>query len=224
MKNSMEDTIAAISTPIGEGGIGIVRMSGPMSVRIAEKIFIPKLGKKLSSCKTHSISYGHIVDPDSQGAEPVDEVLVSVMRSPKTYTKEDIVEINCHGGIQATRKVLEVIISAGARTAEPGEFTKRAFLNGRLDLAQAEAVLDVIRSKTNSSLKVAMSQLNGELSSSVNHIRDELLDIAAIMEAAIDFPEEDIEIIDRNVMERRLSSIVDRLEGLSDSYGEGAIL
>jgi len=241
MVHNLDDTIAAISTPIGEGGIGIVRLSGAGSLDIADKIFIPKGGKKPSVCRTHSIHYGHIVKcviaspalfEKKGGAKQskkeidgvIDEVLLTVMRSPKTYTREDTVEINCHGGIQAVKKVLELVLKNGARMAEPGEFTKRAFLNGRIDLAQAEAVLDVIRSKTESSLKVAMGQLEGGLSEAVNKIRDGIIDITAKIEAAIDFPDEDVEIINKEELEKRLTGVIDNLENLADSYGEGAVL
>ncbi len=142
----LDDAIAAISTPIGSGGIGIVRISGNDSVEIADRIFKSADGKKLSEKKSHTITYGHIVDPKS--GDTIDEVLVSVMLNPRTYTKEDIVEINCHGGMLVTNRVLELVLNNGARLAEPGEFTKRAFLNGRIDLSQAEAVMDIIESKT----------------------------------------------------------------------------
>ena len=178
-KNSIEDTIAAPATPAGEGGIGIVRISGPEALKIADKIFVSKNGSKPSDCESYTVHYGHIVDKNTHDARRkthdgiIDEVLLTVMRAPKSYTKEDVVEINCHGGIQAVKNVLELITDNGARLAEPGEFTKRAFLNGRLDLVQAEAVLDVIRAKTESSLKAAISQLDGALSKEISAIMDE---------------------------------------------------
>ena len=153
----LDDVIAAISTPIGTGGIGIVRMSGAGCIALADSIFICK--KKLTEKATHTLSYGKITD--GQGGEVIDEVLVSVMKAPHTYTKEDIVEINCHGGSLVTRRVLEAVLKTGARIAQPGEFTKRSFLNGRIDLTQAEAVIDLIESKTELSRQAAVNQLEG---------------------------------------------------------------
>ena len=150
MANSEFDTITAISTPVGEGGISIIRVSGEEAISVVKKLF---KGKDLAKVASHTINYGHIIDPQTN--QEVDEVMVSVMRAPKTYTKEDVVEINCHGGLLATNRILQLTIGAGARMAEPGEFTKRAFLNGRLDLSQAEAVMDLIRAKTDKSMKVA---------------------------------------------------------------------
>jgi tRNA modification GTPase len=156
-----DDTIAAISTPLGEGGIGIVRLGGKDSLRIAEKIFISPNNKSLHDSKSHRVIYGYIKDPLT--GKEIDEVIVTIMRSPYSYTKEDVVEINCHGGMIALRKTLELVIRQGARLAEPGEFTKRAFINGRIDLSQAEAVLDLIRSKTEESSRIAVEQLHGGL-------------------------------------------------------------
>ncbi|OPX88299.1 MAG: tRNA modification GTPase MnmE [Pelotomaculum sp. PtaB.Bin104] len=185
-----EDTIAAISTPLGEGGIGIIRLSGHESLKIASKIFKPKSGAGHDSLKSHSMVYGHIID--SISGQIIDEVLLCYMRAPRTYTREDVVEINCHGGMIPLRKVLELLLAGGARLAGPGEFSKRAFLNGRLDLAQAEAVIDIIRSKTDSGLKLAVSRLTGELSSKINHLQEQLLRILAKIEANIDFPDDDL--------------------------------
>jgi len=214
VRNFSEDTIAAISTPIGESGIGIVRLSGRDAVKIADRIFISRDKKRPSQFKSHTIHYGHVVD----------EVLLTVMRSPKTYTKEDVVEINCHGGIVALRRTLELIIQKGARLAQPGEFTKRAFLNGRIDLAQAEAVLDIIKSKTEAGLRASLNQLEGELSKEIRMIRGDIIEICADIEAAIDFPEEDI---DRDAISSRLKVIKGsrkKLEKLSETYHDGAIL
>ncbi len=183
------DTIAAISTPLGEGGIGIVRVSGPDAAKIAGKIFKAGSQKNFLEEKRKLI-YGHIV---GQKGMDLDEVLLCYMPGPNTYTREDVVEINCHGGIIPLRGVLEEVLARGARLAQPGEFSKRAFLNGRLDLAQAESVIDIIRSKTNSSLDLAVSQLKGKLSRKINGIQDKLLDLLARVEANIDFPEEDLE-------------------------------
>lgn len=204
------DTIAAISTPaLGTGGISIIRISGGDAIAIADRIFMAASGVKLCEEPTHTIHYGHIVEYSkekslfavSQGdrsadtaekpvkKEVIDEVLASVMRAPKTFTAEDTVEINCHGGIHVTKKVLEEVLKAGARLAEPGEFTKRAFLNGRIDLAQAEGVIDVINSKNDFSLKASVGQINGRLSKQIKSLRDGILDHTAFMEAAMDDPE-----------------------------------
>ncbi len=236
------DTIVAVSTPPGESGIGIVRMSGKNAIKIAGKIFSSTEKKKLSGFKTHTIHYGYIVERAQEHPPSlklrrtgkstraqakkkiIDEVLLSVMRAPKTYTKEDIVEINCHGGMVPLRKVLELITKKGARIAEPGEFTKRAFLNGRLDLAQAEAVLDVIRAKTDAGLKASMGQLEGELSREINSIRSGIVDVCADIEAAIDFPEEDIEVDTKREWIKKIKTTGKRLEKLADTYHNGAIL
>ncbi|MCX5707272.1 MAG: tRNA uridine-5-carboxymethylaminomethyl(34) synthesis GTPase MnmE, partial [Candidatus Omnitrophica bacterium] len=188
LKNNLSDTIAAISTPVGDGGIGIVRISGSDALNIADRIFISADKKKPSTFKTYTTHYGTVAG----GGKILDEVILTVMRSPKSYTREDIVEINCHGGIVALRDVLELVLANGARLAEPGEFTKRAFLNGRIDLAQAEAVLDIIRAKTDSALKMGVEQLKGALSHEINKIRSSLLDLLVPIEAAIDFPDEEI--------------------------------
>jgi len=192
-----KDTIVAISTPVGQGGIGIVRMSGGDSLKIADMIFSPVKDKRLSECGTHTVHYGYIKDPGS--SETVDEVLVTVMRAPMTYTAEDIVEINCHGGVFPLKKVVELCVAQGARLAEPGEFTKRAFLNGRIDLSQAEAVLDVINSRSETVQKLAVGQLKGVFSREVCKLRNRILDILANIELSIDFAEEDVrfETIDK---------------------------
>ncbi|MEK6656894.1 MAG: tRNA uridine-5-carboxymethylaminomethyl(34) synthesis GTPase MnmE [Nitrospirota bacterium] len=218
MKN--EDTICAISTPIGEGGIGIVRISGKDAILIADKIFFPKRNKKLSALPSHTIHYGEIRD-DSK--EKIDEALVSIMKAPNTYTKEDVVEINCHGGAVPLKRVMELVIKNGARLAEPGEFTKRAFLNGRIDLSQAEAVIDIINSKTDDSLRLAVNQLSGILSKKVNAIREELISIIASVEASIDFVDEDIEFISRHEMGKRIKKAVDEIEALITTADEGRI-
>lgn len=184
-----DDTIAAISTPLGEGGIGIVRISGPQAVKIIKTLFRAKRGD-WSNNGSHRLIYGHITE---RNGDVVDEVLLTFMKAPHTYTREDVVEINCHGGIVPLRKILELVLSRGARLAEPGEFSKRAFLNGRLDLAQAESVIDVIRSKTEAGLKLAVSQLKGELSKKITALQDRLLGLLAQVEANIDFPEDDLE-------------------------------
>ena len=185
-EDNFSDTISAISTAQGEGGIGIVRLSGPKALFIANKIFLPQTKGKPAEFRSHTLHYGLISD----NGKIIDEVILSVMRGPKSYTKEDIVEINCHGSVVALGKVLDLTIVNGARLASPGEFTKRAFINGRIDLAQAEAVIDIIRAKTDSALKVSLGQLSGGLSKEISKIRQKLLNILVILEANIDFPEE----------------------------------
>src|SRR5258707_6352567 len=186
----LNDTIAAIATPIGEGGLAVVRISGPAALEIAERCFAPvgRPSLKPSSAATHTIHFGHVVRND----DVVDEVLLSVMRAPRTFTREDVVEITCHGGILPAKMVLDAVLHSGARLAEPGEFTRRAFLNGRLDLAQAEAVADVIHSRTELALAAANEQLAGKLSQRIHQLRDDLMKTLAHVEAHIDFPDEDI--------------------------------
>lgn len=184
-----EDTIAAIATPLGEGGIGIIRVSGPEALQIAKIIFQAK-NKNWTKAGSHRLFYGNIVDREGM---VVDEVLLSYMKAPHTYTREDVVEINCHGGIVPLRRVLEMVLSCGARLAEPGEFSKRAFLNGRLDLAQVESVIDIIRARTEAGLKLAVSQLKGELSRKIFSLQHRLLGLLAQLEAVVDFPEEGLE-------------------------------
>lgn len=187
----IDDTIAAIATAPGEAGIGIVRISGEKALAIADQIFISKQGKKLSNYPVRRMTYGHITNPDNN--EKIDEVLVYYTKGPYTYTKEDVVEINCHGGVIPVKKILELVLRKGARPAEPGEFTKRAFLNGRIDLAQAEAVMDLISAKTDKGFDVALDQLEGSLSKKVSVIRNKLIDMLAHIEVSIDFSEEDID-------------------------------
>ncbi|MFA6349919.1 MAG: tRNA uridine-5-carboxymethylaminomethyl(34) synthesis GTPase MnmE [Candidatus Omnitrophota bacterium] len=223
MRNSTVDTIAAISTSAGDSGIGIVRLSGKGALEIADRIFRSKDGKMPSEYKTYTIHYGWIINVmreegrgkrDDRAGEIVDEVLLTVMRAPRSFTKEDIVEINCHGGIVATRRVLELCLENGARLAEPGEFTKRAFLNGRIDLAQAEAVLDVIRAKTDSALKIGAEQLKGGLSAGLNRIRKGLVEALSILEANIDFPEEYITPVSRDGLRNRLNNARKEVDSL----------
>ncbi|MBO8125664.1 MAG: tRNA uridine-5-carboxymethylaminomethyl(34) synthesis GTPase MnmE [Firmicutes bacterium] len=217
----MIDTIAAISTPLGEGGIGVIRVSGPDAVEIVDKVFVPA-GKGAGYLKTvpsHTVHYGHIIT--DQG-DYIDEVLVTVMRAPRTYTREDTVEISCHGGITPVRAVLERVLEAGARLAEPGEFTKRAFLNGRIDLAQAEAVIDIIRSKTRASQEIALRNLHGELSQRVTEIRESLLQALMYLEASIDFPEDEIPPLEED-LGVILKTIKQRLEELIDTARTGRV-
>ena len=182
-----EDTIAAISTPLGEGGIGIVRLSGADAISLVDQVFVSPWGQDLASARNWSLNYGWIVD--KQG-EKIDEVIVSVMRAPHSYTTEDVVEINCHGGLIPLQGILERVLELGARLAEPGEFTKRAFLHGRLDLSQAEAVIDVIRAKTDRGHRLAVRQLEGGLSQAIREKRSDLAGLLAAIEAGIDFPDE----------------------------------
>jgi len=215
-----DDTIAAISTPVGHSGIGIVRLSGKDSIKITDKIFISPKKKPLKQTPSNSIVYGHIIS----NKEIIDEVLVSVMRAPHTYTREDVVEINCHGGPVPLRRILELVLKVGARLAEPGEFTRRAFLNGRIDLAQAEAVLDVINALTEQSQKAAIKQLRGGLSKKIEAIREQLIKLTAFVEAYIDFPEEDIEPPSLKDMKNTALRIQHPLRQLIDSSRYGLIL
>ena len=217
-----EDTIAAISTPVGQGGIGIVRISGSEAFKIADALFRSPKNKEAGKTPSHRILYGHIIDPASN--DIVDEVLVSVMKAPNTYTKEDVVEINCHGGTVPLRRILELVLKQGAKSAEPGEFTQRAFMNGRIDLAQAEAVLDIINSLTLQSQKTAVRQLRGGLSEKIGAIREDLIELTAFVEAHIDFPEEDIADLTIRKMEDMGRSIKDSLEKLIESSRYGMIL
>jgi tRNA modification GTPase len=213
------DTIAAISTPLGEGGIGIVRLSGPDAVTIAEDIFRSPKGKKISGAGTHTMIYGNIVDTESGSI--VDEVLVSIMKAPNTYTREDIIEINCHGGMLPLRKLLDLVLRRGARLAMPGEFTQRAFINGRIDLVQAEAVIDVIRSKTDESRRIALEQLSGGLSEQITLIRDGLTEVCAHIEAYLDFPEDEIEPDTGDDLLDSANKLYEGLCRLVDTYEDG---
>ena len=216
------DTIAAISTAPGEGAIGIVRISGDLAISIASSIY--QCGtKKLEEQKTHTIHYGHIVDPKS--GEVYDEVMVSVLRAPKTFTREDIVEINCHGGIVAINRVLQLVLRMGARLAEPGEFTKRAFLNGRIDLSQAEAVMDLIRAKTDKSMQLAMRQLDGQLSHLIQNLRQEILNTLAQVEVNIDYPEyDDVEEMTLQLLREKTQQVLQGIRALLNTASQGKIL
>ncbi|MDI6817080.1 MAG: tRNA uridine-5-carboxymethylaminomethyl(34) synthesis GTPase MnmE [Actinomycetota bacterium] len=218
----VNDTIAAISTAAGQGGIGIIRLSGPAAIDIAEKIFKGNKGARLAGRKSHTLLLGTTYDP-ADGTD-VDEVLVSVMRAPGTYTREDIVEINCHGGVVAMQKILTLVCAAGARAAAPGEFTMRAYLNGRLDLAQAEAVIDIINSQTEAQLKVAVNQLEGGLSQKIGRISDALVAVLAQLEAAVDFSDEDIEVLPVDEISRMLQEAHGELKALGETSSRGRIL
>jgi len=215
-----EDTIAAIATPPGEGGIAIVRISGPDAEKIAEEIFIRRQGP-VGKFHSHTLYHGQIADP--KDGQPIDEVLLTIMRKPHSYTGEDVVEVHCHGGNFLVRQILAQILTQGARQAEAGEFTKRAFLNGRIDLAQAEAVLDLIRARTAKGAQLALNQACGELSKYVGELREELLDILVQVEAAIDFPEEEIELLQRQLLMEKIAALADKINVISDSYDWGRL-
>lgn len=216
------DTIAAIATAVGESGISIIRVSGSNALNIVSSIFAGKNNRGLKDIKPYTMRYGHIIDKET--SEKIDEVLVSYMKGPKSFTAEDSVEINCHGGIISTNRVLEQTIKAGARIAEPGEFTKRAFLNGRIDLSQAEAVIDLIRAKTELSMKSALMQSEGRISKEINSLRNKLLGTIAHIEATVDFPEEDLEEITSNRVINDLEEILKDIEHLLNTANEGKIL
>lgn len=224
MRMQVNDTITAIATPVGEGGIGIVRLSGCDALRIAGELFVSKDGAALASYASYTTHYGHVKDPEGGNGEYVDEVILTVMRAPKSYTKEDIVEVNCHGGPRALKAVLELAVRHGARIAEPGEFTRRAFINGRIDLAQAEAVLDIITAKTDASLKAAVSQLGGGLSKKIEEMRGELSRLLGHMEVAIDFPDEDVRIAEEADLLRALEKVLSEMASLLATADEGIVL
>jgi len=215
------DTITSISTPMGEGAIGIVRLSGPQAIEIGDILYKGK--KNLSEVETHTINYGHIIDPETN--ETVEEVMVSVLRAPKTFTREDIIEINCHGGILTINRILELTMTYGARMAEPGEYTKRAFLNGRIDLSQAEAVMDFIRSKTDRASKVAMNQIEGRLSDLIKKQRQSILEILAQVEVNIDYPEyDDVEDATTDFLLEQSKRIKEEINQLLETGAQGKIM
>lgn len=215
------DTITSISTPMGEGAIGIVRLSGPQAIEIGDKLYKGK--KKLAEVDSHTINYGHIIDPDTN--ETVEEVMISVLRAPKTFTREDIIEINCHGGILTINRILELTMTHGARIAEPGEYTKRAFLNGRIDLSQAEAVMDFIRSKTDRASKVAMNQIEGRLSYLIKRQRQSILEILAQVEVNIDYPEyDDVEDATTEFLLQQSKRIKQEINQLLETGAQGKIM
>ena len=221
MKNSV-DTIAAISTPVGFGGIGIVRLSGDKAVSIADSLFESKSGKSLNESHSHKVAYGHLVDPSSGNV--IDEVIITMMRAPKTYTREDIVEINGHSGTLVLRQVLETVLNAGARIAEPGEFTKRAFLNGRIDLTQAEAVSNLINSRTKTAARVALSQISGRLSEKIKDIQSDLLTIHAELEVAVDFFDEDIDTTGISAVKTSVTDIAAEISRLLETKRQGKLI
>lgn len=217
------DTIAAISTPMGEGAIAIVRLSGDEAYRIIDEIFVTPSGKKMKDVASHTIHYGHIVDPKT--GKTIEEVMVSAMRGPKTFTREDVIEINCHGGLVSVNKLLQLVLSRGARLAEPGEFTKRAFLNGRIDLSQAEAVMDLIRAKTDRAMNVALGQMEGRLSKLIQKLRQEILETLAHVEVNIDYPEyDDVEEMTHKMLLEKSTFVKEELEKLLQTSQQGKIL
>jgi len=224
MKFWENDTIAAISTPIGESGIGIVRLSGPKTIEIAKKVFRDKELKRrnIEDFSSYTAHYGLLVDPNNE--EIIDETILILMKKPKSYTREDTIEFNCHGGILPLRKVLEAVVSCGARIAEPGEFTKRAFLNGRIDLSQAEAVIDLIQAKTERSLKSSLAQLEGSLKKKITDLREKIVKIAAEIEAPMDFPDQDIKELDSMEMQERIEDVLKEVVALLDTLDYGKIL
>lgn len=213
------DTITAISTALGEGGIAIVRVSGDEAINIVDSIYKGK--NSLRDVRSHTINYGHIIDHNN---EVVDEVLVSVMKAPNSFTREDVIEVNCHGGVIAAKRILELILDNGARLAEPGEFTKRAFLNGRIDLSQAEAVIDLIRSKTDRAMKLAMNQVEGKLSLKINEIRHKLLEMLAHIEVTIDYPEHDVEELTNEFLLAKAKEAEVEIKQLLVNSAQGKIL
>ncbi|MGL4742185.1 MAG: tRNA uridine-5-carboxymethylaminomethyl(34) synthesis GTPase MnmE [Sarcina sp.] len=217
------DTIAAIATALGEGGIAIIRVSGSESQKIVDKIFKSANGQDIFSMKPYTMRYGHIIDSENN---IIDEVIVSFMKGPRSFTAEDTIEINCHGGVISTNAVLQEVIKAGARLAEPGEFTKRAFLNGRIDLSQAEAVMDIITAKTELSMKSAMRQSEGRLSKEINRLRKDTLDVLALIEYAVDFTEDEEEV-DPSInidVKNGVEKLISEVDGLIKSADEGKLI
>src|SRR5919197_2043548 len=209
------DTIAAIATPLGIGGIGVVRISGPAALSIVQCVFVRSNGAPCTSLKSHRVYHGFVVN----GAdERVDEVLLCLMRRPHSYTREDVTEISCHGGVLTTQRVLETVLARGARVAEPGEFTKRAFLNGRLDLTQAEAVIDVINARTLASHRAALQQLEGTLSRHVRALREQLVQVSVYLEAGIDFPDQDLELVPIGELSERLAAVATQLTRVLSTF------
>ncbi|MBB4826945.1 tRNA modification GTPase [Sporosarcina luteola] len=217
------DTIAAISTPMGEGAIAIVRLSGDEAIQLTSRIFRSPSGKNLADEPSHTIHYGHLIEPATD--EVIEEVMVSIMRAPKTFTREDVVEVNCHGGLVAVKRVLQLILKEGARLAEPGEFTKRAFLNGRIDLSQAEAVMDLIRAKTDRAMNVALNQMDGKLSKLIGELRQALLETLAQVEVNIDYPEyDDVEEMTIPLMIEKCTWVSEEIDKLLRTSSQGKIL
>ncbi len=216
-----EDTITAISTPLGTAGLGIVRISGPEAIKIADKVFRAKSSKKLQQADNYTVHYGFIIEPDS--GRKVDEVITVLMKKPHSFTGENVVEFDCHGGMVPLKRVLNIIIDNGARLAEPGEFSKRAFLNGKMDLIQAESIIEVINSKTEKGLNIAVDHLTGELSAKINYIKNKVVKLMAHLEAAIDFPEDEIEGFQSSELKKRIITVKDNINKLLDTRQQGKI-
>lgn len=225
---SLEDTIVAIATPSGPGGLGVIRLSGKEALPIATRLFEPKQPKVLADVKSYTVHYGWMVVPARQGEDVqdrrVDEVLLTVMRAPRSYTTEDVVEISCHGGFVVLREILTLILDQGARLAQPGEFTKRAFLNGRIDLPQAEAVLDVIQSRTEAFLRVSQHQLQGDLSRALQAIRAQMMTTYVELEALINFPEDEVDALGRERLRSGVAVAQQEVEQLLASSDQGQLL
>lgn len=215
------DTIAAVATSIGEGGICIIRISGSKALDIVCKIFRGKNNRSLSDIKSYTMRYGYIIDNNGQD---LDEVVISYMKAPRSFTAEDTIEINCHGGVVVTNSILKEVIKAGARLAEPGEFTKRAFLNGRIDLSQAEAVIDIIKAKTELSAKSALKQSKGKISKEISQLREKLINIIAKIEATVDYPEDDLEEVTNEVATRELKELLSEIDEILIGAEEGKII
>lgn len=217
-----QDTIAAIATPPGEGGIGVIRLSGPRALEVASQVFSPYSRNDPRAFTSHTMYLGHVVDPSTRG--PIDEAYLVLMRAPRSFTGEDVVELHGHGGGVSLQAILNVVIRHGARPATPGEFTRRAFLNGRIDLAQAEAVLEIVRARTDAGLKAAMRQLQGGVSDRIQELRGEMLSLSATLEASVDFPEEGIDFPEVGEIEKRVDLIAEGLQALIQKAREGRLL
>lgn len=222
VKATLDDTIAAIATPIGAGGLGVIRVSGPHAVPIVRTVFRDRHGRPVERWPSHRVRFGKIIDPCT--GVTLDEVLVTYMRAPHSYTREDVVEISGHGGVGVMARILEALVSSGARLAEPGEFTKRAFLNGRLDLVQAEAVIDLIHAQTEESHRLALAQLEGGLSQVILAMREDLLEALAYVEGAMEFPEEDLELLPWSMLLAKVEDIEGRIIALLDTFHTGRVL
>lgn len=218
--NMLTDTIGAISTALGEGGIAVIRISGPDSIPAVNRLFRSKT--ELAKADSHTVHYGYVIDPATN--ERVEEVLVTLMKAPRSFTMEDVVEVSCHGGIISVKKVLELILDQGVRLAEPGEFTKRAFLNGRIDLTQAEAVIDLIRAKSDRAFKIALKQVEGTLSRQVKELRHQLVELMAHIEVNIDYPEHDVEELTNSFIRDKCVTAIGRLDALLKTAEQGKVL
>lgn len=222
MRLNLDDTIAAIATPLGAGGLGVIRISGPQAGSIARLVFRDRHGRSVDAFASHRVRFGSITDPRT--GRKLDEVLLTYMRGPRSYTCEDVVEISAHGGIAVMARILEALVACGVRLAEPGEFTKRAFINGRLDLAQAEAVIDLIQAQTEESHRLALTQLEGELSQAITTMREELLEVLAYVEGAMEFPEEELELLPRDTLVAKLASVEAKIAALLATFHAGRVL